>query len=309
MAASPTGRCRPTSTSSPEDLLLPEEWLATIVDLLRDKRRVIFYGPPGTGKTFVARSLAAFLAPEVSNRMTVQFHPSYAYEDFVEGYRPIGGGEGSSLWYEVVPGPLKRLAEVADSTTSPCVLVIDEINRGNIAKIFGELYYLLEYPDDDVELQYGTGPFRLPQNIFIIATMNTSDRSIALLDAALRRRFHFVEFAPDRWPVDALLRRWLKERGPAGFEYVADLVDLANGRLPDRHLAIGPSHFMRPDLDRAGLERIWKHSIMPFIEEQFFDEPDRVAEFELAALEIALGLIQEPTPHRRTRIRRWKRRR
>src|SRR5262249_2281460 len=118
----------------------------------------------------------------------------------------------------------------------------------------------------------------------IIGTMNTADRSIAILDAALRRRFHFVEFFPDRWPVEGLLRRWLKRNAPT-MVYVADLVDTANRMLPDRHLQIGPSYFMRPNLDRRWLERIWAHSILPYIEDQFFDEPDRVEEFTLEAIE------------------------
>ena len=279
-----------------EELLLDEEWLRTVIELLEDKRQVIFYGPPGTGKTFVARALARFLAPDVERRVTVQFHPSYSYEDFIEGYRPLGGGEKGNVWYDVLPGPVKTLAEEADTTSDPCVMVIDEINRGNVAKIFGELYYLLEYRDDDVQLQYGTGPFRLPPNLYIIGTMNTADRSIALLDAALRRRFHFIEFFPDRPPMKGLLRRWLEANGLKDMMYVADVVDYANALLPDRNLQIGPSYFMRPNLDREWFERIWKYSVMPYIEEQFFDEPERVEEFELDRLEAALAKPKTPTP-------------
>jgi 5-methylcytosine-specific restriction enzyme B len=269
-------------------LLLDEEWLRTVIELLEDKRQVIFYGPPGTGKTYVARALSRFLAPDVNQRTTVQFHPSYSYEDFIEGYRPLGGGDKGSVWYDVLPGPLKRLADEAATTTDPCVMVIDEINRGNIAKVFGELYYLLEYRDDEVQLQYGTGPFRLPNNLYVIGTMNTADRSIALLDAALRRRFHFVEFFPDKPPVEGLLRRWLGAHGLSDMSYVADVVDIANTLLPDRNLQIGPSHFMRPGLDREWFERIWRYSVLPYIEEQFFDEPERVQEFELERIEAKL---------------------
>ena len=181
---------------------------------------------------------------------------------------------------------LRQLAKIAEESAEPCVLMIDEINRGNIAKVFGELYYLLEYrgDDDQIDLQYGSEPFELPENLLIIGTMNTADRSIAILDAALRRRFHFVEFFPDRWPVEGVLRRWLQRHAPA-MVYVADLVDAANRMIPDRHLQIGPSHFMRPGLDRRWLERIWAHSVLPYIEEQFFDEPDRVDEFTLATVE------------------------
>ena len=268
-----------------DELLLPAEWLRRVLELLEDKKQLIFYGPPGTGKTYVARRLARFIAPDDQHRKTVQFHPSYSYEDFVEGYRPRDG-ENGGVRYELTPGPLRKLAKVAEESAEPCVLMIDEINRGNIAKVFGELYYLLEYrgDDDQIDLQYGSEPFELPENFLIVATMNTADRSIAILDAALRRRFHFVEFFPDRWPIEGLLRRWLQRHAPA-MVYVADLVDAVNRTLPDRHLQIGPSYFMRPGLNRQWLERIWAHSILPYVEEQFFDEPDRVEEFALAAIE------------------------
>jgi 5-methylcytosine-specific restriction protein B len=268
-----------------DELLLPAEWLQRVLELLEDKKQVIFYGPPGTGKTYVARQLARFIAPDDLHRKTVQFHPSYSYEDFVEGYRPRATDEGN-VRYELTPGPLRRLAETAEKSAEPCVLLIDEINRGNIAKVFGELYYLLEYrgDGDQIELQYGSDPFELPDNLLIIGTMNTADRSIALLDAALRRRFHFVAFFPDQWPVDGLLRRWLKRHEPT-MVYVADLVDTVNRMLPDRHLQIGPSYFMRPGLDRQWLERIWSHSVLPYIEEQFFDEPDRAEQFTLSRIE------------------------
>ena len=186
------------------------------------------------------------------------------------------------------------------------MLLIDEINRGNIAKVFGELYYLLEYrgDDDQIDLQYGSEPFELPENFLIVATMNTADRSIAILDAALRRRFHFVDFFPDRWPVEGLLRRWLQRHAPTMI-YVADLVDAANRMLPDRHLQIGPSYFMRPGLNRQWLERIWAHSVLPYVEEQFFDEPDRVEEFTLAAIEQRINGApgsQRPSRARRSTI-------
>jgi len=116
----------------------------------------------------------------------VQFHPSYAYEDFVEGYRPTLTDAGQP-GFELVPGPLKRVAEkaVANPETKH-VLLIDEINRGNIAKVFGELYYLLEYRDQKINLQYNhKEQFGLPKNLWLIGTMNTADRSIALIDAAL----------------------------------------------------------------------------------------------------------------------------
>jgi len=276
-------------------LLLDPTYLERIDWLLRDKRQAIFYGPPGTGKTYVARKLAELYADGNPERVAlVQFHPSYAYEDFVEGYRPaeINGQPGFSLTH----GPLRRIASLAARNPSAHhVLIIDEINRANIAKVFGELYFLLEYRREDIALQYSPGErFGLPPNLFIIGTMNSADRSIALVDAALRRRFHFVPFFPDAPPIQGLLRRYLKRERPA-MAFVADLVDAVNDRLPDRQLAIGPSHFMRADLDDVVLERVWEHSVLPFLAEQFLGEEERLAEFELARLrKQAIGASGEP---------------
>ncbi|HEY3492854.1 MAG TPA: AAA family ATPase, partial [Solirubrobacterales bacterium] len=215
------------SSSLGTELHLDDKWIDEVNELLDDKRQVIFYGPPGTGKTYVAQRLAKQYAAGGQVEM-VQFHPSYTYEDFVQGYRPVEDKSGA-VTFKLRPGPLLDLAEAAKNGAGTCVLVIDEINRGNLAKIFGELYFLLEYRDRELKLQYGE-EFRLPENLVIIGTMNTADRSIALVDAALRRRFHFVPFFPDRWPIEGLLRRWLKDNVPK-MESVADLVDRVNAML------------------------------------------------------------------------------
>ncbi len=181
-------------------------------------------------------------------------------------------------------GPLKHAAAAAAADPqSTHVLLIDEINRGNVAKVLGELYYLLEYRDDAIRLQYSDEEFRLPSNLWIIATMNTADRSIALVDAALRRRFHFVGFFPDQEPIQGLLRRWLRANQP-GMVEVADLVDRANAKLQDRHLAIGPSHFLRKDLDESTLEMVWTYSVLPYIAEQYFGNEEALDEFSLDVL-------------------------
>lgn len=245
-----------------DDLLLPEDWLAEVIDVLQFKKQVIFYGPPGTGKTYVARQIAEHVAGDLSRRKIVQFHPSYAYEDFIEGYRPAGTTSSGGIEFELKAGPFRQLAEQAAGSEADWVLLIDEINRGNIAKVFGELYYLLEYRDDEISMQYGDS-FKLPGNLYIVATMNTADRSIALLDAALRRRFHFIEFFPDKPPFQGLLKRWLGRHKP-GMEYVADLVDQVNAGLPDRHLQLGPSHFMTSRLDEDWLRKIWDRSVIPY---------------------------------------------
>lgn len=232
-----------------EELFLPVEGLRDIDLLVQDKKQLIFYGPPGTGKTFVAQALARYYSQSVGSWRLVQFHPSYAYEDFIEGYQPVELPPGAP-GFAKTDGPLKTIArQAAQRPDATHVLVIDEINRGNIAKVFGELYFLLEYRDKEVQLQYSEEDrFRLPENLLIVGTMNTADRSIALIDAALRRRFYFYPCFPDRPPIEGLLRRWLEKRKP-DMLWIADLVDSANSllneELNDRHSAIGPSHFIR----------------------------------------------------------------
>ena len=256
------------------DLLLPVEFLEEIDDLLIDKGQAIFYGPPGTGKTYVARELAEHLAGESGSVETVQFHPSYAYEDFVQGYRPVKTDGGLS--YELTDGPLLRAAKRAEEEEDAShYLVIDEINRGNLAKVFGELYFLLEYREEQgMRLQYSDKPFSLPDNLYIIGTMNTADRSIARVDLALRRRFYFVEFHPDEPPVKGLLARFLEGNDLRDMEWVASFVDDANKELGDHEAAIGPSYFMNPNLDEDMARRVWKHAIRPYIEERLQDERD-----------------------------------
>ena len=212
----------------------------------------------------------------------VQFHPSYAYEDFVEGYRPqeVNGQPGFGL----VSGPFKDIAEAASAAPDDLfILIIDEVNRGNVPKVFGELYFLLEYRDERMTLQYSSDEFALPSNLWIIGTMNTADRSIALLDAALRRRFYFVPFFPDQPPIAGLLHRWLQKNKPQ-LEWVAGVVDRANAQLDDRNVGIGPSYFMRTNLSEEWVELIWEHAITPYLAEQFFGEEDRLADFSLERL-------------------------
>ena len=275
-----------------EELLWEERDLAEVVADLRDKRQVIFYGPPGTGKTYVARRIAQHCRDEGGDFAIVQFHPSYSYEDFVEGFRPrVHEGQAG---FDLVAGPLLRIAaQAAANPYAPHILVIDELNRGNVSKVFGELYFLLEYRNEDIQLQY-SGPgqrFRLPENLWLICTMNTADRSIALMDAALRRRFYFTPFFSNQPPVEGLLRRWLERQSPE-MAWVADLVDVANEKLGDRHLGVGPSYFMNADveLDEARVRRIWRRAVIPYIEEQFFGNEDRLAEFDF-------DLLKSELPH------------
>ena len=261
------------------------------IDLsLTDNKQVIFQGPPGTGKTYVAQAVAKHLAGSKDRVTLVQFHPSYAYEDFVQGFRPtlVNGQPG----FELMDGPLLRAARHArEEPDAKHFLVIDEINRSNVAKVFGELYFLLEYRDEEITLQYQRDDeekFSLPPNLYIIGTMNTADRSIALVDLALRRRFYFVEFHPDEEPVKGVLRRWLESNHPE-MTWVADVVEEANKLLEtDRHAAIGPSYFMKDELDKDMVERIWKHSVLPYIEERRFGRDEEIEEFNFDKLRKAV---------------------
>jgi 5-methylcytosine-specific restriction protein B len=244
-----------------------------VADLLWERKQIILYGPPGTGKTYLARELARHLTDGAVK--LVQFHPSYTYEDFFEGFRPEPGGSGT-LTFALRAGPFRDFAEVAaDNPTTAYILIIDEINRANLAKVFGELYFLLEYRDESISLQYSPDKeFTLPQNLFIIGTMNTADRSIARIDTAMRRRFAFVELDPRVPPVQGLLSRWLDKRQlPMA---AALLLDELNRRIGDSDAAIGPSYLMDERIyQRAdGFGRVWQYSIMPLLEDLFYGQRD-----------------------------------
>ncbi len=278
----------PLQELASELLWEPLEQIDDIEKLIEDKRQLIFYGPPGTGKTHVARELAKVIAGGREPTL-VQFHASYAYEDFFEGYRPIKkNGEAPS--FDIVHGPLRRAAQDAiDSPDRKVVLIIDEINRANLPRVFGELFFALEYRDQEVILQYSDIPFRLPGNLIILGTMNTADRGIAQIDAALRRRFHFFPLFPDKPPIQWLLDRYLRRELGGGhtLQWLPGVLDIANRELSNRGLGdatIGPSYFMGRNLDEAGVARIWSYSIIPLLEERFPGEPGIIRKFELATL-------------------------
>jgi 5-methylcytosine-specific restriction protein B len=276
LEAEATGTAPPTSATvelrSPtpdlaQALHVEQAWLQEVIDLLNDRPQLIFYGPPGTGKTFLAQRIAQFAGGD--NVELVQFHAAYSYEDFMEGFRPTEDGA-----FKLKPGPMRKVVDKAtDDPTTPYFLIIDEINRGNLAKVFGELYFLLEYRDENVTLLYSDEPFVLPKNVYIIGTMNTADRSIALVDAAMRRRFAFLPLHPAEEPTDDLLRRWLVAEGFS--TRVADLHEELNRRIEDADFKIGPSYFMRHKLhedDGTSIRRVWRTSILPLLEEHHFGE-------------------------------------
>jgi hypothetical protein len=264
-----------------ERLLLEREYLVTAERLLADRGQMIFFGPPGTGKTYVARELARALAGEEGSVDIIQFHPAFSYEDFIEGYRPTAAAAGQ---FRITDGALKRAAKRArDTPQSTHFLIIDEINRANLSKVLGECYYLLEYRNASLALQYSGELFDLPSNLWLIATMNTADRSIALLDAALRRRFYFMPFFPDEPPIKGLLHRWLVNNKPS-LIWLADVVDEANRLLADRNASIGPSYFLRIGLTEEWVALIWQHQIVPYVAERLYGEEERIPDFALMHL-------------------------
>lgn len=258
-----------------------------IIARLKRKKAIILQGPPGVGKTFVARRLAFAIMgmKDVRRVAMVQFHPSYGYEDFVQGFRPTRTGleRRDGVFYQFV-----RLAR--NDPDRDWFFIIDEINRGNLAKIFGELLMLIEAdkrgPEHAIPLTYSEGPdetFYLPANLYFIGTMNTADRSLAMVDYALRRRFAFETLDP---AIDSpAFATWLKERkaNDALITRIRAKIGslnevITNERDLGSRFRIGHSFFCPPDghaPDETWYREVIGGEIQPLLEE-YFDSPDRV---------------------------------
>jgi 5-methylcytosine-specific restriction protein B len=261
----PLSQCA-TDTGFEEDLLA--RWVRSI----ERKGQAVVYGPPGTGKTYVAEHLARHLIGGGDGFYElVQFHPAYAYEDFIQGIRPKARVDGQ-LDYPVVPGRFLDFCDRAKARQDRCVLIIDEINRANLARVFGELMYLLEYRDREVPLAAG-GSLRIPKNVRVLGTMNTADRSIALVDHALRRRFAFLSLYPNY----EILQMYHQGTGFA-IKPLVDVLRKLNRQIGDRNYEVGITFFLREDLEEQ-IEDIWTMEIEPYLEEYFFDQQDKVDAF------------------------------
>lgn len=284
-------------------------WLDELLISLNERKQVVLDGPPGTGKTYLVQHLLDACGVVEGQSALVQFHPTYSYEDFVEGFRPTATTDGNGASLSVKPGPLKRIADEArNAEGKPFVLVIDEINRANIAKVFGELYFLLEYRGSEVELLYSEGErFSLPDNLFIIGTMNTADRSIALLDAAMRRRFVFLSMDTDEPALEGVLARWCADNHrPQALALIRDRLNAEMVRRGlEKTLAFGPSYFMREGMDtEAGLQRLWRRELRPMLIEHHYGAHDHVdswypfaawlSEYGLAAAAPSVATSPEP---------------
>ncbi len=255
-----------------------ERWVRAIAR----KGQAVFYGPPGTGKTFLAERLAQHLVGGGDGLVElVQFHPAYAYEDFMQGIRPLMGDD-DSLRYEVVDGRFYTFCQSAKKRSGICTLIIDEINRANVAAVFGELMYLLEYRDKDISLS-GGGRFSIPSNVRILATMNTADRSIALVDHALRRRFAFIHLSPNY----DLLRHYHQNTNYDPTTLIR-VLDRLNKQISDPHYQLGTSYFMHSNLADQ-LEDIWRMEVEPYLEEYFFDQTNQIEAFRWQKIEKEIG--------------------
>ena len=241
-------------------------------------RQIIFCGPPGTGKTLTASLMGSLLAGTMENLERVQFHPSFSYEDFVGGVRPVFLASGKSQVFRFEPGVFKRLCDRAQMKPNEnFVILIDEINRGNVPAIFGELMWALEYRGQPVALPFSEAgrsiQLTVPPNVFVLGTMNTADRSIALMDFALRRRFKFISIQPRVEVLDEFLQgadEGLKAK-------VKRLFLLLNGKLSEVNpdFCVGHSYFQPwpgETFTQDTLERIWELMIMPLIQEYFYTE-------------------------------------
>lgn len=266
------------------DVYMESEEYATLVDLIRTKKNVILQGAPGVGKTFAAKRLAySMMGVKDQNRvMMIQFHQSYSYEDFIMGFRPSEAG------FELKKGAFYNFCKKAEiDSDNEYFFIIDEINRGNLSKIFGELFMLIESDKRGIQLQllYSDEKFAVPKNVYIIGMMNTADRSLAMLDYALRRRFAFYEMCPGFETEGFREYRMALENDK--FNNLIHCVESLNAVISaDDSLGdgfcIGHSYFCNlttETITDRKLSGIVEYELIPLLKEYWFDEPLKVKDW------------------------------
>ncbi|TDP56419.1 AAA family ATPase [Aminicella lysinilytica] len=265
-----------------DEVFMEEEVYNTLVGLIETKYNVILQGAPGVGKTFAAKRLAYSIMGEknTSRVSMIQFHQSYSYEDFIQGYRPDKAG------FKLENGTFYEFCKTAEEDDEhPYFFIIDEINRGNLSKILGELMMLIEKDKrgEKIKLLYKNEWFTVPKNIRIIGMMNTADRSLALMDYALRRRFAFFNFAP-AFSSEGF-KRYVAEKNNEKFEKLISQIENLNKAISDDEslgdgFRIGHSYFCTEnEITDEWLKSVVEYEIIPLIQEYWFDEPTKVKDW------------------------------
>ncbi len=270
------------------DVYMDEDRYNTLKSLLLTKKNVILQGAPGVGKTFAAKRLAFSIMGEKDNNRVkmVQFHQSYSYEDFIMGFRPTETG------FELKKGVFYEFCRKAAEDDRPYFFIIDEINRGNLSKIFGELFMLIESDKRGVELQllYADEQFSIPSNVHIIGMMNTADRSLAMLDYALRRRFAFFEISP-AFGSSGFRAYRTKGNNPKFDRLIATVEQLneviANDDSLGEGFCIGHSYFCtKATINDEWMKSVVEYELIPLLKEYWFDEAAKVKDWSRTLREV-----------------------
>lgn len=266
-----------------EEVFMTESRYDALTAVLRSKKNIILQGAPGVGKTFAARRLAySMMGGKDEERVElVQFHQNYSYEDFMMGYKPVQ--DGFELRYGVF---YRHCRKAADQPGKDYFFIIDEINRGNMSKIFGELLMLIEkdYRGTKAALAYNGQSFAVPENLYIIGMMNTADRSLAMIDYALRRRFSFFEMEPG-FDSDGFIQYQNRLNSDTLNELIARVKELNREIVRDKSLGkgfcIGHSYFCGRDVcTDEWLRSVVEFDILPMLSEYWFDDAAKLQRWE-----------------------------